>query len=149
MKAALNHNPKLAARIKAAASVGDDGNEVWVPEFERVRKVILKLARGHAAYELSLPQVEEPVEVFFEPLLLMSGRWREEFEKAGSGGLRLWPEIGSRAFFRMAGARPFADDPGPWIIVQEGQYRYSVDQDRGVRVQIVISEYLACVVIWD
>lgn len=149
IKAALNHSPKLADRIQASGSVVDGGNWIWNPDLKRIRNVVLKLARGHAAYELSLAQTDEPTELIFVPFSLMPMGWREEFESAGSGELRGWPEIGSRAFLRAAGAPPFADSPGPWITVQPGQYRYFVDEDGGVRVQIVISEYLASVVIWE
>ncbi len=149
VRAALNHNSKLAERIQASARIGEDGSCVWIPESKRIRNVILKLAQGHTAYELSLAQTEEPAEMVIEPLSPMATGRREEFENAGAGEFRGWPEIGSRAFLRAAGAPPFADTPGPWITVQEGRYRYSVDEDRGVRVHIVISEYLACVVNWD
>lgn len=148
VRAALDHNPRLAARIEACARV-DGARKIWVPEVERVRNVILKLSRGHTAYELSLAQTDEPVEVSFTPLLTMSTKEREEFETCGAGEIRGWPEIGSRAFFRAAGAHPFADTAGPWIVVQPGRYRYLVDQNAGVEVRIVISEYLACLVTWE
>jgi hypothetical protein len=35
-----------------------------------------------------------------------------------------------------------------WIVVQEGRYRYRVSQNDGNIVQMVLSEYLACHVIW-
>lgn len=149
VKRALEHNPKLAAQIQAAATLTDEGVRLWIPEAERVQNVVVKLARGHAAYELSLVQGDEPAEVIFRPFSAMSVDEREKFERAGAGEIRGWPEINSRAFLRATGAEPFADSPGPWIVVQEGQYRYSVDEGGGVRVQIVISEYLACIVVWE
>ncbi len=149
MKRALEHNPKLAAQIQATVTITDEGGRLWTPEAKRVQNVVVKLARGHAAYELSLVQVDEPAEVVFRLFSVMSVDEREEFERAGAGEIRGWPEINSRAFLRATGAEPFADSPGPWIVVQDGQYRYSVDEDGGVRVQIVISEYLACIVVWE
>jgi hypothetical protein len=148
IKRALSRNDRLSARIQASAHFDDHGVLVWEPEEERVHNVVLKLARGHAAYELNLPQLDGPETFFVSPLLTMLEQDRETFENAGWGGLRGWPEINSRAFLRAAGARPYSDQAGPWIVVQPGQYRYSVDEHGGVRVQIVLAEYLACVVEW-
>jgi hypothetical protein len=114
-----------------------------------VRRVVVNLARGHAAYELSLPQIDDPIGVAVLPLSVMSDSQRATFENAGEGGLRGWPEIGSRAFHRAPGAHPLAEQRGPWISVQEGRYRYSGDQDGGVCVRIVLSAYLACTVAWE
>ncbi|MEB2346425.1 MAG: hypothetical protein OZ948_16995 [Deltaproteobacteria bacterium] len=146
---ALSHNPLLAARIRLSLREGDDGSLVWLPEESRVRRIAVKLARGHAAYELSLPQIEEPIEVSILPFVAMSDSVRASFENAGTGEFRGWPEIGSRAFHRAAGAHPYATQPGPWITVQQGRYRYSVDQPGGVCVRMVLSEYLACTVEWE
>lgn len=150
VKKALEHNPKIAGRIQATRSATADGASVWTPELDRVKRVIVKLSRGHSAYELSQIQLDEPSTVILAPLLTMSVEALEEFERAGAGDMRGWPEIASRAFLRASGAPPFADAPaGPWISVQPGQYRYTVDEFGGVRIQIVIGEYLGCVVEWD
>jgi hypothetical protein len=109
----------------------------------------VKLARGHVAYELSLSRIDVPREVVFRPLSAMSTSEREAFERAGAGEIRGWPEVGSRAFLRACGAEPYSDREGPWIVVQPGQYRYTVDQHGGVRVQIVLAEYVACTVDWE
>ena len=148
IKRALSRNDRLLARIQASARLDDHDVLVWEPEDERVRNVVLKLARGHAAYELSLPQLDGPETVFVSPLLAMSDEDRKSFENPGPGGLQGWPEINSRAFLRAVGAKPYSEQAGPWIVVQAGQYRYSVDEHGGVRVQIVLAEYLACVVEW-
>ena len=148
IKHALSRNDRLSARIQASARFNDNGVLTWEPEVERVHNFVLKLARGHAAYELSLPQLDSPETVFVSPLLAMLDGDRKAFENAGSGELRGWPEINSRAFLRVVGAQPYSDQAGPWIVVQPGQYRYSVDQHGGVRVQVVLAEYLGCVVKW-
>ena len=149
VKRALTHSRRLADRIQSAARLDEHGQRIWNPERERVRNVVVKLARGHAAFELSLPQIGEPREVVFLPHSVMLRRERETFEKAGGGEFRGWPEVGSRAFLRACGAEPYAGQQGPWIVVQPGQYRYSIDQHGGVRVQMVLAEYLACVVDWE
>jgi len=149
IKRALSRNARLVSRLEASVRVDDNGTMIWIPEANRVQNVVRKLARGHAAYELSLPEIDEPAAVTFQPFLTMSEQARQRFENAGSGELRGWPEIGSRAFLRACGADPYSDTVGPWIEVQRGRYRYSVGQDAGVIVRIVIAEYLACEVAWE
>jgi hypothetical protein len=149
VKRALSHNKRLAKRIQSAARLDENGVCVWTPESDRVRNVVVKLGRGHVAYELSLTQLDEPREVFFLPRSAMSASENKVFERAGAVGFRGWPEVNSRAFLRACGAEPYVGQRGPWIVVQSGQYRYAVDQHGGVRVQIVLAEYLACVVDWE
>jgi hypothetical protein len=148
VKRALLHNPRLAKRIKSSSHVDEEGRLVWTPE-GRVTNVLVKLARGHAAYELSLICIDAPREVVFRPLSAMSASERESFEGLGTGEIRGWPEVGSRAFLRACGAEPYSDHQGPWVVVQPGQYRYAVDQHGGVRVQIVLAEYVAGIVDWE
>ena len=38
---------------------------------------------------------------------------------------------------------------GGWLEVHPDRYRYRVSQDGGMRVSIVLREYLACEVVWD
>lgn len=148
VRRALSRNSRLAERIRSAARIDDNGALGWVPENNRVRNIVVKLARGHAAYELSVTQLDEPDEVDFFPLPVISECDRRAFENAGAGKARPWPEVGSRAFLRACGAEPYTDQDGPWVVVQPGRYRYSVDQHGGVRVQFVLAEYLACIVDW-
>ena len=149
IKTTLARKRQLAERIQSSCRKGKDGTLVWKPEEDRVRNIVLKLARGHAAFELSLPQIQYPGEMEIVPLSMISDTDRQAFENAGAGELRGWPELGSRAFFRASGAPPYNDGAGPWVVVQPGRYRYSVDQDGDVRVKIVLSEYLACSVTWS
>lgn len=149
IKKALSRNAQLVSRLQASAWVDDICAIIWAPETARVRNVVLKLARGHAAYELSLPQLAEPAAITFQPFLAMSEPNRVAFENAGLGELRGWPEIGSRAFLRACGSEPFSDSAGPWIEIQPMRYRYAVDQNGSVLVRMVLSEYLACQVEWE
>lgn len=148
MKRALLHNPRLAKRIQSSARVDEGGRLVWAPE-SRISNVLVKLARGHVAYELSLTRIDAPRKVVFCPLSAMSAAERESFERSGAGEIRGWPELGSRAFLRACGAEPYSDQEGPWVVVQPGQYRYAVDQHGGIRVQIVLAEYVAGIVDWE
>ncbi len=142
---ALRHSTKLAEQIASSAHTDPNGGMVWTPDVRRVENVVLKLARGHAFYERCSPQLEMPESLWYIPFPSMSDDDRENFECAGSGGLRGWPEIGSRAFLRAVGVSPYAEQCSPWIQIQAGRYRYAVDEGT---VQLVLAEYLACYVEW-
>jgi hypothetical protein len=143
VQAALRHSPKLASQIGASGHATADGAVVWTPDIARVQNVVVKLARGHALYELCSPAPEAPEFVSCNPLIAMSAEDRAEFE-SGSG-LRGWPEIGSRAFLRAAGVTPYANRACEWVEVQRCRYRYSVEDGS---VRMVLAEYLACAVGW-
>jgi len=144
---ALRHSARLAEQIAASRRFTPGGAILWTPDIARVQSVVLKLARGHALYELGTDQLDAPESVVCLPLLAMGADAREAFEQSQVGGLNGWPEIGSRAFLRAAGVSPYADQGGHWIEVQEGRYRYAVDSD-GAIVRIVLAEYLGCAVEW-
>lgn len=142
----LEHSPALATRLIQARSLTDSGGTWFSLEQNRVNNVVLKLARGHAAYELSEPHYEKPSHFMITPLHILTPEARDHFETppATFG----WPEVGSRAMQRMGVA---FSTPGisPWIYVQSGQYRYLAVAEGAVLIRIVISEYLACEVLWD
>lgn len=146
----LTENPALQKRIQAAADTDLWDNLIWTPEMDRVRKVVLKLARGHAAYEL-YPVLAKPTELGVLPIASMSEEERDSFETSPvEHGVALWPEIGSRAFLRTVGKAPdpFGGLDG-WVVVQPGRYRYSVVETGGILVRMVLSEYLACLASWE
>jgi len=149
VKRILNDNPALKERIERARKRDEADNLLWVPEADRIRNVVLKLARGHAAYEL-YPKLEEPTAVGVTPLPVLSDEERSSFELVAACGTDLWPEIGSRAFLRAFGKSP---DRHPvsdgWVVVQPDRYRYAVAETGGVLVRIVLSEYMACEVVWE
>jgi hypothetical protein len=142
----LRDRPPLAARIGDSLAPSSDDERIWIPEMDRVRKVILKLARGHIAYELSLPRLEDPVRIECVPLSLMAPDDIEAFLNPKE--TPFWPEIGSRAFIRLCRA----GTPRPaehWQIVQADRYQYLVSQSNGDFVRILLSNYLACEARWD
>jgi len=145
--ALLDRKPLVVERLRNARSE-IDGVPTWSVETERVKAVVLKLARGHAAYELNEPQIDPPTYIDFKPLICMDQTERETFEGSGSGALAPWPEVGSRAMQRLlvAGSDVFAEG---WLVVQEGNYRCRVSQEGGVTVQMVLREYFACEVAWE
>src|SRR6266508_2272367 len=56
----LIERPALASLIQSCRREGESGTVVWEADVGRVRNGVLKLARGHAAYECSEPLLEEP-----------------------------------------------------------------------------------------
>ncbi len=111
--------------------------------------MVLKLARGHAAYKL-YPKFDEPVAITFVPLQVLSEEERSAFEHLTSEKLSFWPEIGSRAFLRAFGTSPdWFKQSVDWIVVQPDRYRYAVTETCRVLVRMVLSEYLACEVVWE
>jgi hypothetical protein len=148
IKRILQDSPALAERLRKARMQADSGEIIFQAENDRVRGVILKLARGHAAYELSEQMREEPSHVMIVPLHTLDERARRHFENPPTPGG--WPEVGTRALQRVAisMAGPPAPLDSDWIEVQEAQYRYFAIAEGATMVRIVISEYLACEVIW-
>ena len=142
----LRENPRLATLISKGKHVEGAGRIIWEPDKRRVMNVVLKLARGHAAYELSEPRLDEPEHVFFVPLCVMTREQLEQFESPGPM-MAGWPELGSRAFLRAASCSPAGTQAG-WIELQAGRYRYLVTELNGLVVRAVLSEYLACEVVW-
>ena len=111
-----------------------EGQTYFRIEGDRVRNVVLKLARGHAHYELSDPKLEEPITVDFAPLVNFSARDREGFEYVNPP--HLFPEVGSRALQRVV-----ASGMTEWIVVQPDRYRYLAIPGDKVEVRMVLSEY--------
>lgn len=143
----LSEAPRLAAEIQSTLTVDQVGNKVWHPDMERVNNVVLKLARGHLDYELSIQERGDPGLMEIVPLPLMVPESREFFERPEPEPLAVWPELGSRAFLRALPSGIRVDDD--WQDVQEGRYRYLVGQGQGNYVHILIGEYLACRIVWD
>lgn len=90
--------------------------------------------------------LQAPDQIWAVPLESMMPTERESFEDLdGLGSLAGWPEVGSRMMTRLVSGQ---DMHGHWVKVQEGSYRYSVEQVDGIRVRSVLSEYLATEVVW-
>jgi len=139
----LERKPKLRARIEKA-KVEVNGQTFFKTEADRVRNVILKLARGHATFENSEFQLEEPVAISIRPITEMDKDEQVEYFSQDDG---LLPEIGSRAFNRMFLDEDFINN---WLIVQEEKYMYSINHGRfGLSIKFLIWNYLACEVIWN
>ena len=142
----LSENPSLMRRLQDGRA-DRDGRPYWNVENERVRAVVSKLGRCHAAFEYNEPRLGHPTYVDFRPLETMNETDRRAFE--GSDELAAaWPEVGSRAMQRLlvVGTDVFSEG---WLVVQESNYRFKVGQDDGLNVKIVLRDYLACHVAWE
>jgi len=147
---ALTESTALRAMIERAKTdyqtLGGDTRTVWKPDMDRIHRVILKNARGHAYFEFGEPMMGQPVHVWASPLEGLSESERASFEGLDEQGeLAAWPEVGSRMMTRVSTGE---DMDGGWVVVQEGTYRYAVQQMGGLRVRSVLSEYLATEVQW-
>lgn len=144
---ALRGNLKLAKEIaeRVERFTDEDGISrlTWYPDFERVRSVVVKNARGHAFHELGQPCQDEPSEVFIRPLISTEEKKLADFLLVDHGSA--WPEVGSRLLQRLYTGVDMADG---WIIVQPDVYVYTVLEDDGVIVRSIIREYLLTEVRW-
>lgn len=142
----LSETPALRSHIEQSRVESGD-RVIFYPEHERVSTIITKLAQGHALYELHEPHPEPPDSVQIVPFGLMSESERDVFESPIQDGICGWPEVGSRAMQRLVGV----DCPPeyPWLVVQDGIYRFHASVDSRVSIRIVIHEYLACHVSWN
>lgn len=122
---------------------------VWEPEMASVYTVIEKNARGHVFYEYGEPAFGEARGTGAVPLVSLSEKKRLAFLRGPTpGGLAGWPEIGSRMTERLIVGTDM--DAWGWIVVQEGRYRYRVEEfDDGFRVASIIAEYLATETVID
>lgn len=117
------------------------------PDPDKVRRVIVKNARGHAYHEIGEPLLEEPDHVAFLPLQQLAPEQRDAFEAVGScAELAVWPEVGSRMTVHLLDEEAMV---GGWITVEPGRYRYAIDWSGAVTVRSVIWEYLATETRWE
>lgn len=141
----LSESPLLASRIQESCIADEIGNIYWSPDANRIKNVVLKLARGHLAFELNIYHFEEPDVLDVKPIATMSNTEYETFENTPEHVF--YPEIGSRAFISMS--KHPQENWRSWHDVQTQRYRYRIEQGKdGDMVQFVLSEYLACKAIW-
>ncbi len=141
----LSRSARLRKRLERArrfqATLWGSSETQWQAELDRVKRVIVKNARGHILFELGQAVVGPPSHVKLTPLQLMSAQHLDQFENATS--TPPWPEVGSR---QMQRAVTGEIGPSRWLTVQKGVYRFAVSEPFYVR--IVLYEYLAAEVVW-
>lgn len=143
----LKRNEKLRARIERAKTEYEtqsgENRIVWKQEEERIKRIILKNARGHAFFEYGEPMLDPPAHIWAAPLESLTAEKRADFENVSAGSV--WPEVGSRMMTRVITGQ---DLSGGWIVVQDGVYRYALAQIGVMLVRAVLYEYLAAEVFW-
>ncbi len=123
-----------------------NGKVTFNVEVERLKNVILKLAKGHAKYENSEPIFDEPTHLAFKPLPIMTQSEIDLF--MADSELTKSPEVGSRAM------QNFLIDKNnnvhsQWTVVQPNSYSYCVTlSPTKLSVKIIVWDYLAAEVIW-
>lgn len=154
----VRKRPSLSAKPKAAKVVDENQTQFRI-EPDRFRRIIRKLAQGHAAFELSQVRRDEPKSLWWYPIGLMTPEELDEFDR--SHVVEMLGELGSRGLQRLfvtqLSTKSFDIEESTqnllrndWIEVQEGRYRYlAIDDLEEVRIKIVLSEYLACEVVWS
>ncbi|MGQ3013462.1 MAG: hypothetical protein ACT6QS_07135, partial [Flavobacteriales bacterium] len=154
----MRKSPGLQKRIEAS-KIEVNGQTAFNAEMERVSNVMLKLARGHAAFELSQPCRENPDHFWCGPLLSLTQEGRALFDSVHFQ--QTFGEVGSRNMQRLIVTQMAIQDENgeqrnvemlinDWVDVQDNQYRYLAIDDMGsIMIRIVISEYFACEVAWS
>ena len=143
----LRRTPSLRARIEKARTehlIANEEKLFWKPEADRISRIVVKNARGHAFFEFGEPMLIEPSHMWWAPLESLDAQQRAEFENIGSGPC--WPEVGSRMLTRVLTG---CDFDGGWVTVQKDVYRYALVQHGLMLVRSVLCEYLATEVYWD
>jgi hypothetical protein len=142
----LRGRPGLSAAFAGSLKPTDSGGAMLEVDLGRVGNVALKLARGHAAYELSEPQLHVPTRIVIRELAEDAESEASPFEVPPDE--HLLSELGSRAFHKIA-VRGLEGHLGSgWEVIQPGRYRYLVTWSSRIGVCVVMSEYLACEVVW-
>lgn len=136
----LKNQPGLRNRLEQARS-STGGATTFTAETDRVKNVVCKLAQGHVLYELSEVLRDKPVEAWATPIATLGQEARSAFEQIEQPSF--WPEVGCRMSSRLIGGEP------GWQIVQQDRYRYAVMFGGPTVARMVLSEYLACQVVWD
>ena len=151
----LRRNSKLRTRIERSRSDSASTHNSrihWTAELDRVNRIIVKNARGHVYYEYGNPPEVEPTSAWAVPIVLIEDQpitsiQGELWDSFVTDGLVAWPEVGCRMMTRVLTGQ---DMVGAWVVVQDGVYRYSIDDwGGGVRVRTVLHEYLATEVRWE
>jgi hypothetical protein len=153
----LLQSSSLRTRLEKCRKV-IGGVVTFEAEEERLRRVLLKLLRGHAAFELGRPLRDEPSYFFWWPVSIMTMEQRENFDAPHK--VQFIGEVGSRGTQRLEVTQMLlADEAGKtatlnfvfnhWMVVQEFNYRFHAIDDEIIVLKAVIGEFLACEASWN
>jgi hypothetical protein len=150
----FSKSPGLRKRIENSTTEVD-GKIAFTPEFERIDNVMLKLAQGHAAFELSLMLRDKPNQFWYGLLSSLSEEEKNLFNSVHFQ--HNVGEVGSRLLQRLLVVQLSIQDGdnipfiiNDWVDVQNDRYRYIAIDDMGKKIiRIVIDEFFACEVVWE
>lgn len=140
IKKILERKPRLRAMIQRDLESPKDSNEhqVWS---QRMWRVFIKIAQGHARFENSEHELDPPVALKWEFLGAMSDDEVQAF--VSPLPFDLWPEVGSRAMIS------FLNEPTSfWTSVQDGNYAYATRFGSERTVRLILRECFAVEVVW-
>ncbi|MDR2970848.1 MAG: hypothetical protein LBU83_02795 [Bacteroidales bacterium] len=142
IKNVLNKRKTLHRRLSNSI-VHKDSDAFLNLETERLRRVFIKLAKGHMRYENGEPIIDEPSYLSYKPLSFMTAQERMFFfalEKVD-----IFPEVVSRAMIKMVESNATCFS---WENIQPDTYSYAVDTTAFI-VKIVIRNYMSIEVRWS
>jgi len=140
----LSAKPKLKKLIQESMT-NTNGYYQIKPDWPRVENVVLKHAKGLAAYYMNTPvHGDNPSHLFIEPWTELSEEQIVIFNQSLPHSKI--PEAGSRICQQVCfiEGTPFS----PWIEIQQDRFRYMSAMDKLCIVKMVFSEYLMCEVVW-
>lgn len=145
IKRILNQKESLRKRV-LNSMIKIEGQTFFTPEIDRLKNVILKLAKGHIRYENSEPVLsEKPTHWGYKALPLMSQNEIDLFLKDTK--VHKLFEVGSRAMQKIL-IDTYNNVYSHWETVQPNNYSYCVTTNP-LSVRIIIWDYLAVEVIWE
>jgi len=110
------------------------------------RKILLKLARGHAAFEISEPQLSDPYSLIYKSVQSMTVEENKSFFSLLE--LEKYPEVGSRLMQQIAfdpNNIPFSI----WVSVQDDNYAYMINSGfTQLTVRLLIANFIVAEIIW-
>lgn len=153
IKNIFRKTPSLHKRIEDATKIENELIKFY-PELERIKNVLMKLVKGHTAFELSIVRKDEPNQFWFGLIESLPEVNQTDFYSAHFQ--ENIGEVGSRSMQRLL-VTSLINHNGKqdnfiindWIDVQNNKYRYIAIDDMGmVIVRIVIDEIWGCEVAW-
>lgn len=154
----LRDVPSLRKRINDSMRKVND-HISFIPEWERINNIMLKLAKGHVAFELNIINRDSPTYFWCGLLTSLPEDFKIDFHTAHVQ--ENVGEIGSKSLQRaIVTSLTILDKKGrkknisvlinDWIDVQDERYRYIAIDDSGVTIiRIVIDEFFCCEVVWE
>jgi len=143
IKRTMKKRPSIAKKMKNALKEVN-GKRYFKIEYDRVERVVLKIAQGHILYEIN-ELYRDSATVQIAPFSCMEEGDIQAFENLPQQNV--CPEVGSRGMQRLMTRQDL--QPSGWIIVQPNRYRFTVLHSERTEVRMVLSEYLACRVFWE